>query len=461
MRQAGSKGAAAMGRQGRKILHRFLGDERGFVTYFALVVMMLILLFSGISVDSTNAWRNKLELQTAADAAALAGAMVLPDKADALSAALELAKDNLGGTSSSDAITASSVQFGSWDKSTRKFGLNETPTDAIRVIATRSTKNRNPVPTFFLRLAGFKSWNIQVESIANRSTSTCKVADIATDGTFKITSNNNFYNGFCVEAAGGVKLNNNNRFDNDNRIYVKSLSDINLPGSQSLSSVVGRGTKTSSAGLTYRDIFAVKSKISAPYVSNINALANKYLDPYYSGQPSYINPSAAVIKVQARDVKYTTFKPRRIYKVICGGSNGSKAQFYKGVDIEDVVIVSACRISLGTQSKLQNVVLVSRNTGSHSVYAASKVQLGKNDKCAAGGGVKIYTAGGFKSAWGLRVYGGFISAKGNVKIAAKSDGIAGISIHAGGNVSFSARAQFGTCKNSASNSSDVAYLLVE
>ncbi len=455
-----------MERKISRILRGFIDDEQGFATHFALTVMMLVILFAGLSVDSTNAWRTKFILQSAADAAARAGAMALPNENDARAAALELAADNLDNTTSGNAITANSITFGSWNTQTRVFSAKDTPINAVQVIASRTSKGANPVPTFFLRLAGLKSWDIQVESVAYRATNTCASVDISTDGKFEIASDNEFYNGFCVAAAKAVELGDNNGFDNDNSIRVSSLSDIGFADSESLSTAVGRGTSNSKIGLTYRDIFKVKSGITAPYVSDIAALANNFLDPYYSGQPAYINPSAAVINLSASEVKYTSFAPGRIYNISCGGADGedehaAKAQFYKKTQIKKVVIVSDCAINIGKQSVLEDVVLVSRATGSKSVYVAKRVRLGKDDDCAAAGGVSIYTAGGFKSKDKLEVYGSTISAKGKVEISNKSGGIAGIAINAGGDVSFSESASFGTCKNTASDSADVAYYLVK
>jgi len=442
-------------------LKGFITDERGMITHLALTVMVLVLLFAGLSVDTSNARRVRGILQIAADSAAHAGVMELPNKAKAKNSALELAKDNLDQISSSFAITSSSIEFGSWDKTAKTFTPKGTPRNAIRVTAVLSSANAHPVPTFFLRLAGLKSWDVAAQSVAYRSTTDCASADITAMGRFEVTSNNDFYNGFCVEAAGGLKMSRNNQFDDDNKIYVKSMADVQLPGASSLSTVVGRGTAKSSASLTYGDVITEKSTITPSYTSDITTLASNYIDPYYSGQPSYINTSASVIQLNARDVKYTTFTPGRIYHVNCGGSRGSKAQFYTESDVRQIVMVSDCKIQLGKKSSFKDVVMVSKSTDQKSVYAASKVKLGDDDHCAVGGGVSIYTAGGFSSAAKMEANGLYISAAKNVKVAANSDGIAGISIDAGGDVKFSAQAKFGTCKTGFSGSTEVSYLLVK
>ncbi len=292
------------------------------------------------------------------------------------------------------------------------------------------------------------------------STEDCASVDVSTNSVFSITSNNDFYNGFCVKAAGGIDLNNNNYFDDDVILYVADFADIGFNGSNNMSTIVGRGTSDSSASLTYGDIFETTNEFTSVTTTEVEAMATNYLNAYWDGQPSYINTAASVIQVRAKDVKYTSFAPGRIYEVLCGGSNGNKAQFFNNSVVNDIVMVADCKIQLGKGSVFEDVILVSRDTSNKSVYAASKVQLGADDSCAAGGGVAIYAAGDFTSAAKLEVYGASITTLGEVQIAASADAIEGLTIRAVGDVTFSAQAQFGSCKDGWSSTADVAYLLV-
>jgi len=441
-------------------LGNFGRDERGFVTHFALTVFMLILLFSGLSLDSSNSWRVRDMLQTAADAAARAGAMDLPNEAKAMDSVLELAGDNLT-SANKTAISANSVEFGKWDSSARRFIPHQTPANAVRVTASRTKATNNAVPTFLLRLAGMTSWDVSVQSVAFRSTESCAVADISSNGKVEIKSENDFYNGYCVEGAKEVKFTGDNQFDDNNSIYVTDLNNLKLSDSTSLSSIVGRGTPSSGSGLTYGDIAKVKTTISAAYVADIAALATNYLDPTWASQPSYINANSSVITLDANDVKYTSFAPGRIYDVQCGDGKGDTAQFYKGQDISQVVVVSDCAISLGKESTYEDVVLVSKDSGDASVYAAKNVVLGKDDACEAGGGVAIFAAGDVTSDEKLELYGAAISAGGMVKLKNRSGKIAGLSIAANGDVKLDGKASFGSCKGGSSTGGKVAYLLVK
>ena len=431
------------------------------VTHLALVLLILIMLFSGLSLDTSNAWRTRLTLQAAADAAAHAGAMELPDENVALESALELAADNLSASGNGSAISSGDVEFGKWDPATRIFTASETPANAVRVTATRSSENSNAVPTFFLKLAGFKSWDVQVQSVAYRSSETCATADISSNGTVEIDKSSDFYNGYCVDAKTGIDLGKEIESDDDVTLNVTSASDINFSGSENTSTLIGRGTSNSSATLTYSDIINEKSGISAAYTADVDALADNYLDPLFVSQPSYINTAAAVITIDAHDVKYTSFIPGRIYEIQCGGSAGSKAQFFKESVVSEVVIVSECRVQIGKESTFSDVILISRDTGDKSVYASKDVKLGDDDSCASGGGVQIFAAGDFKSDKDLELYGVTISAVGKVTIKNNSNKIEGLSVAADGDVTFSDKASFGVCKDSSSTEGAVSYLLVE
>ena len=441
-------------------LGRFYNDERGMMTHLALVVMLIVLMFSGMSLDTSNARRMRSILQTAADASVRAAIMDLPDKTTALETALALANANLPPDSVNSAVTSESVIFGHWDEDAETFTAGNSNPNAIKVVATRSSANSNPVPTMLLRFAGFESWNIASYSVAYRSQTSCETADIQSNGQVSFTSNNDFYNSFCI-AAQSISLNNNNYFDNDNRIQVPDLDDVSLPGSSGFSTSVGRGTDDSSSSLTYADIFEVKPDLAAAYSADIATVATNYLDPSWDGQPAYVNTSAAVISVAAKNVKYTWFIPGRIYNVSCGGGDGNKAQIYSGAVLSEVVIVSDCKIQIGSSAVLTDVVLVSADTSNKSVYAASKVQLGADDDCAEGGEVKVFAAGDFDSAAKLETYGVTISAIGNVNIAGKTDGIAGLDIFANGDVSFSAQASLGVCSGGQTGTLADVYSLVQ
>ncbi len=450
-------------------LRAFIRCESGSVTHFAAVLTVVITLFAGFAVDPTNAWRHRNILRTAADATSRAGVIELSKlssttldaetKADLRDDLLELANANLLAVSRDIAITSSDILFGTWDSDTSSFTETDTQVDAVQVTATRSAQNSSPVPTFFLRLASRDNWNIQEISIAAIEQE-CALADIATNGMVEMTSNNAIYNSFCFYGGSGIKLSNHNTFSDNSAMYVPSLDDVQLPSSSSMDTIVGRGTSESSASLTYGDVIQESDSL-APNLPDIDVVSLNYLNPYYSEMPSYINTSAAVIEISAKNVRYTSFTPGRIYQVNCGGADGSKAQFFAGAVVSEVVIVAECNLQLGNGSIFEDVVLVTSSTENKSVYGANGVQLGKDDSCADGGGVLIYTAGDVSSAANLQAYGAEIYSLGEVQLAAQANGINGIAIHADGDVKISAQATLGTCKDSSDTNISSVFRIVQ
>jgi len=436
-------------------LKKFIHDDSGGMTYFALVTFMIVVIFSGISLDSTSAWRTRTILQTASDATAYAAIRALEDAGNASidnngknsiwNQVSTLADANLDGASKGSAITSSSLAYGTWDTATNTFTETNDNVTAIRVRATRSTANDNPLPTFLLNFSGMKSWNIQTETIAYMD-SGCNVADIAAGGVFEMTSNNAVYGEYCIYGQGGIKVSSNNTFSDDTILSVDSFATLNWPSSTGMGTVVGRGTAESAADLIYSDILTEKTP-AAPNIPNISTLATNYLTGYYSELPGYINPSASIITISAKNVKYTNFLAGRVYEVVCGGSHGTKAQFFRNSYISDVVIVAECNVQLGNNSVFEDVVLITTSTDTKSVYGANGVTLGVDDNCASGGGVDIYTAGNFSSASGMQLFGANIFAAGSVNIAAKSNGIGGLIIHADGDIKLTSQASLGGCQD--------------
>ena len=109
------------------------------IVIFALSLTALIGLV-GIAIDVTYAWRNALQIQRAADAAAMAGVVYLPG-------------DVGTATSRADAIALSNGYSAS-NGSTISVAPNPADTHQLDVTVT------SPVPTFFIRLFGINQWTI-------------------------------------------------------------------------------------------------------------------------------------------------------------------------------------------------------------------------------------------------------------------------------------------------------------
>ena len=113
-----------------------MGDRRGAIVVMTGVFIIAIMLISAISVDASRIFAAKNELQTAADAAALAGAVqLLKDSSTAADTALAYAARN---RVEQDSILLVEVERGVWHAADRYFEANAEPWDAVRVTTRAS-----------------------------------------------------------------------------------------------------------------------------------------------------------------------------------------------------------------------------------------------------------------------------------------------------------------------------------
>ena len=110
-----------------------MGDRRGAIVVMTGVFIIAIMVISAISVDASRIFAAKNELQTAADAAALAGAVqLLEDSSTAADSALAYAARN---RVEQDSILSVEVERGVWHPAERSFEAGAEPWDAVRVTA--------------------------------------------------------------------------------------------------------------------------------------------------------------------------------------------------------------------------------------------------------------------------------------------------------------------------------------
>ena len=157
----------------RPLFRRIRRDQRGATFIFAAVATMMLVGFGALTVDLGNAYRVRRQLQNAADAAALAGAVTLYNggAADTAESTAGTWSASSGGknviTGVSVSTTATTVSCTGATGST--CTANSSGPNGIKVTETGA------VPTFFGRLLGVDSIPISATSyaIGNTSSGTC------------------------------------------------------------------------------------------------------------------------------------------------------------------------------------------------------------------------------------------------------------------------------------------------
>ncbi len=112
----------------------------------AMVVMTGIMFFSlvicgAVAIDFGRLWTERWELQTAADAGALAGAMQFMPPRDSLVFSDSATAYVHNNRAMADTITVDSVIKGNWDGPTRLWTPAGSPTNAVRVVVSQRASN--------------------------------------------------------------------------------------------------------------------------------------------------------------------------------------------------------------------------------------------------------------------------------------------------------------------------------
>jgi Flp pilus assembly protein TadG len=209
----------------------FIRDESGAGTVFSLFLFMIIVIMSGLAIDGSNAWRNSTHLKATADAASHAGAVALANGGNETAvrqAALDAARFNMPVTRYGDVVgeAIEDIQLLHFDTASRSLSTIGDQ-NAVVVTLRQTAANQNPVRTFFLRLAGFDSWNVLGDSIAVFDASAeCNNTDgVYADDEISLSSQNSVGSGFCVHSQHAVWLPQQNSFDEGSMVSMPNLDD--------------------------------------------------------------------------------------------------------------------------------------------------------------------------------------------------------------------------------------------
>jgi Flp pilus assembly protein TadG len=155
-------------------------DERGQTIILVALSLPLMLGFIGIATDVGALFKDKRDIQTAADAAAIAGALNYNYGATAWKAAAQNAATANGFTNGSNGVTVATPDTPTWPSS-NYFG--KTPYVEVTVSKTE--------PTIFLALFGHPSVSVLARAVATNAAqgSGCLYTVGATGTTFTINGN--------------------------------------------------------------------------------------------------------------------------------------------------------------------------------------------------------------------------------------------------------------------------------
>ncbi|APX88944.1 hypothetical protein BV394_03710 [Brevirhabdus pacifica] len=398
-------------RQTRRTRAPFLRDEAGGAgSAWGLFMAAVFILIGGVATDYSFGHLVKADLQNATDAAALAALQDLPNATAAVQSAISYAKKN--DPKKTVNVAETNVTTGRWLNSTRTFVPNGHPTNAVKVVLTRSGSDATQVKSFLMRLAGVDSFDVSAAAIA-AIRPRCLGGRIFAKSLLKGNSNSSVSDGFCLHGEGGVHINNNNVFEAGTEI------------SNGVGSTFRTGNKNPGIELA-----RVEKSKELKLVDEIDSVYNGVRNGT-DHLPSWItNGPVHVPNLPAYPTRGTIY-------VVSGN-----VVINDGTALEEIAIVTSGKITVNSNTTMSKVVLAAGGL----VDINSNVDIGSSSYCSEG------------------AYDSYIVSKDRVElnsndvlrgvqIASKKDFVInsnavvtdGIVIETGGNADFNSNLSFGGC----------------
>ena len=155
-------------------LHGIVSDQRGTMLPVFAVILTMAVAGGAVSVDIARAYAYRNQLELAAEAAALAAAVNLPDVDAARRSASHYASKNMPGFG--DVISADDIEFGHWNPDSRTLEASKEAPSALRVTARLAEKNGNAISTIFAGLLGEDQLDVAASAVAGKRSAMCILA---------------------------------------------------------------------------------------------------------------------------------------------------------------------------------------------------------------------------------------------------------------------------------------------
>jgi len=433
------------------MLKRFGKSEHGGITALAIFLVLMIFVLIGITVDVSNAYKVRTQLQIAADAAAHAALYnrETEGEAGARQKAVQLAAEILEVEPENSIVRAEDIRYGNWNPMTRSFTESIFDVSAVQVLASRDHGRQNPVRTFLLGFVGLEAWDIGALAVVETAHPVCLREGFAGEGVVDIQSNNAFYNGFCLHSNTHVSVNQNNTFEEGTVVSMPLYGDESLLEKLDAPASACESNDGLCEALT-EDFYDIR------ILSRVDDILADMQSADTDKLPDYISDAGKAAQwVSGSKLSMNDLSPGHVYRLAC--DQGKKVTLQNDAVFTQVVLIADCELAFAQGVELNDVVIVNEDTSTKSINAPSGLQLGKNDNCAEHGGAQIVTKGGVDVASDLRMYGGQIIARGNVYFAANADGLAGASIISGGEISGTSNMTMGFCGTGMEDNFEVDY----
>ncbi|MGL4235703.1 pilus assembly protein TadG-related protein [Tabrizicola sp.] len=445
---------------------KFGASEDGAMTAGGLIFLVIFLAIGGLAVDVSNAINQRTQLQLTADATAHAALYVrnytlTAGPADAKTSALALGEENMPESFYGKVLSAADIEFGVWDRATRKFIPDPNSRKAVRVATHRDEAGNNEIATYLLKFAGFGSWNVRTSSVFETFVPLCLREGFVAENLVDIQSNNSYFEGFCIHSNDVVSVNSNNYFEEGTVVSMPDSTKLEMPNS-GYDTNEGLAEALRYGAMQIRLINALKEVPDSPYATGVTAMWNFLQLAARDGQLDYITATPRQVTIvngrprpadtsddlveATRDLldrnDSLALRPNAVNYLYCSSTS---MQLQIKQLLSNVVIITNCQVSFGSGGALESGLLATLDTGGTSISGSSDTRIGQKDDCAKGGGAQLVSLGGMDFAAGISINGGQLIALKEIAFAANGEGMRGASIISGDTVSGTSNMNMGLC----------------
>lgn len=441
-----------------KIINEFLHEERGSYTIWSLAWFLLFTAVGGVAVDITDAFRNRTQLQLAADSAALAAVMSLDEPTeDPVAQANTYAAANMDEAHNGDVLADVDITIGYWDYANRAFTAGATPENAVHVVTRRTIDNGNPVGMNLLRILALIGldpfWNVTAEAIAARGSPTCHSQGLIAGNLLKMSTQNGSYEFICVHGVGGLSLTEDNYFELGVSVSTTCSDCVGPNGVEdAIASNEGFGEAWANGGPN-EPLYPLNAYASADYIQALKALPDSsgYYDMLatyggnYAGWHYLFQPDGSAPARYLGTSLPEQLEPYTVYDIDCG----SKLRLPSS-PIRNVAIVADCNIDVPSSQTvdMRDVAIAvdwyPSNPSGQGIHFAAGGDIGNTD--CSDGGIELHTNGSsIHFAASGNVQKVRISSGWDIDWAAKADGRIGIAAEAVNDIVIRSQSLFGLC----------------
>ncbi|NNE89160.1 MAG: hypothetical protein HKN27_13880 [Silicimonas sp.] len=413
---------------------QFFSRDEGALTAFGLILTIAMIGIGGLALDYANAIMIRTHLQVAGDSAAHAAifARDTESEEDAKAIALAVAHRSLPPERFGDTILADDIIFGVWDDATDSFVPTPGEREAVLVNTQRLASRGNAMATYFLNFVGIEEMDVVANSVFITYRPTCFREGFVAEDRVDVQSNNAYREGYCIHSNSHVELNSNNIFEDGVIVSMPYKSDLVIPSSG----------MTSNTGLE-------NALRSGSYKLRILQRIGDVIDDYDDPSSKHYRPGYFDLPIQTTSLSVNqqldagSWQAGQIHTASCNGNQ--RLRIRSGATLRDGVIDTDCRIVLGSNVTLENVLIVSTSTALRAIDGAAGVTLGLDDNCSAGGGVQIVTRGGVRFTANLNMYGVQVLALDLIDFEANGNGVEGVSFVTAGEIDSTSNMDMGFC----------------